>query len=545
MDHNPSYAELIHRIDMLEAEMDKGRATEASLKESEARYRKLYEKSKREEQLYRSLIHSSADAIVVYDVKGHAQYVSPTFTHIFGWTLKEVEGRRIPFLPEAERERTMAVIDEMIRNGTPCHGFETRRLTKDGRVLQVSISASLYFDDEKTPAGLLVILRDVSGRVKMERKLIQAQKLEAIGTLAGGIAHDFNNLLMGIQGNASLLLFKMAPGDPGREKLKNIEKYVQSGADLTKQLLAFARRGKYEITTMDVGCLLEDSAKMFGRTRKDVSLSVSFPEELWTIEADRGQMEQVLLNLYVNAGQAMPTGGKLFITAENAVLERHDVKPHNLLPGPFVKICVSDTGVGMNESIQEKIFDPFFTTKGMKRGTGLGLASAYGIVKNHNGILAVDSKIGEGATFSIFLPASPKAADTAFMVHQEVVKGTETVLLVDDEDMILDIGRQLLETLGYTILLARNGRKAVDLYGSRHPGIDAVILDMIMPDMGGADTYDQLKRIDPHVKVLLSSGYSQDGQAQQILDRGCRGFIQKPFKIEELSCKIREVLDGR
>ncbi len=544
MHNEPSHAELIRRIDMLEAEVAKCHATEASLKESEAHYRKLYEKSRREEQLYRSLLHSSADAIVIYDVEGRAQYVSPTFTRIFGWTLEEVEGRRIPFLPEAEEARTMAVIDEMIHNGKPCHGFETRRLTKDGRMLQVSISASLYFDDGEKPAGLLVILRDVSERVKMERKLIQAQKLEAIGTLAGGIAHDFNNLLMGIQGNASLLLFKMDPDDPGREKLKNIEKYVQSGADLTKQLLAFARRGKYEVTTMDVGHLLKDSAKMFGRTRKDVSLSVNWPQELWTIEADRGQMEQVLLNLYVNAGQAMPAGGKLFISAENVVLERNDVKPHNLLPGPFVKICVSDTGVGMNESIQEKIFDPFFTTKGMKRGTGLGLASAYGIVKNHNGILTVESKIGEGATFSIFLPASPKAADTTGMVREEVVRGTETVLLVDDEDMILDIGRQLMETLGYTILLARSGREAVELYRRRHSAIDAVILDMIMPDMGGADTYDQLKHIDPDIKVLLSSGYSQDGQAQQILNRGCRGFIQKPFKIEELSCKIREVLDG-
>jgi len=513
-----------------------------ALREEADRLRRRYERARRTEKLYRSLIHSSADAIVFYNLQGRVQYVNPAFTRLFGWTLEELEGGRIPFVPDSEEERSLDAIGKVLE-GELCHGFETRRLTRDGRQLDISISASCYMDHQDKPAGMLVILRDVSERVRMEKKLIQAQKLEAIGTLAGGIAHDFNNLLMGIQGNASLLLFNMDPDDPRRQKLKNIEKYVRSGADLTKQLLGFARRGKYEVKRLDLCRLLADGTRMFGRTRKDIRLLLNCADDLWSVRADRGQLEQVLLNLYVNAGQAMPEGGGLFIEAVNQPLDPRQAESLQIEPGPYVKISVRDTGVGMDEALQQKIFDPFFTTRAVGRGTGLGLASAYGIVKNHGGTLTVDSRRGEGAAFTIYLPASDLPADPVPLVPEDVVRGTGTLLLVDDEEMILDVGRQILQTLGYQVVVAGSGKEALAVFQERGNDIRAIILDMVMPEMSGAETFEGLKRIDPDVRVLLSSGYSRRGQAEKILQRGCRGFIQKPFRIEELSRKIQEILE--
>ena len=535
MNRKPTYQELQARVRTLTAEAD-------ALREEVDRLRRRFQEARRTEKLYRSLIHSSADAIVIYNLQGQAQYVNPAFTRLFGWTLADVEGRRIPFVPEEEEERSMAAIGKVLA-GELIHGFETRRLTRDGRRLHISISASCYMDHRDRPAGILVILRDVSARVRMEKKLIQAQKLEAIGTLAGGIAHDFNNLLMGIQGNASLLLFNMDPDDPQREKLKNIEKYVGSGAELTRQLLGFARRGKYEVRRLDVGRLLAEGSRMFGRTRKDIRIRLDCADDLWSVHADQGQLEQVLLNLYVNAGQAMPDGGRITIQAHNRQVDAQEAEALQIEAGPYVKISVRDTGVGMDEALQQKIFDPFFTTRAVGRGAGLGLASAYGIVRNHGGTLAVDSRSGEGAAFTIYLPASDRPAASHSPVPEEAAGGTGVLMLVDDEEMILDVGRQMIEALGYQALTARSGEEALAIFRKRRGDIRAVILDMVMPEMSGAETFEGLKRLDPDVRVLLSSGYSRRGQAEEILQRGCRGFIQKPFRIEDLSRRIVEVLE--
>ncbi len=534
MNTKPTYDQLKQRVDMLSEEA-------AALRSETDRLRRRYEKARRTEKLYRSLIHSSADAIVIYNLQGQVQYVNPTFTRLFGWTLEELQGGRIPFVPDSEKERSLDAIEKVLA-GELCHGFETRRLTRDGRLLYISISASGYKDHQDKLAGMLVILRDVTERVRMEKKLIQAQKLEAIGTLAGGIAHDFNNLLMGIQGNASLLLFNMDPDDPQCEKLKNIEKYVSSGAELTRQLLGFARRGKYEVKLLNVCKLLSEGTRMFGRTRKDISIALNCANGLWSVKADRGQLEQVLLNLYVNAGQAMPEGGRLFVEAGNKRLGPRQAESLQIEAGPYVTISVKDTGIGMDEALQQKIFDPFFTTRAMSRGSGLGLASAYGIIKNHGGTLTVESRQGEGAAFTIYLPASEQPAEPAPPARDDALRGSGILLLVDDEEMILDVGRQMIQALGYQAVIARSGKEAVEIFQEQGNDIQAVILDMVMPEMSGAETFERLKHIDPDVRVLLSSGYSRRGQAEEILERGCRGFIQKPFRIEELSRKIKAVL---
>jgi CheY-like chemotaxis protein len=263
------------------------------------------------------------------------------------------------------------------------------------------------------------------------------------------------------------------------------------------------------------------------------------------VEVDQGQIEQVMLNLYVNAGQAMPGGGELFLRTENVFLDDDYVKALHARPGHYVKISVEDNGVGMDEATRRRIFEPFFTTKEMGRGTGLGLASVYGIIKNHFGIIDVHSIKGEGTTFEIFLPASEKKVIRERTASEGMSQGHETVLLVDDEDMILDVGSQMLEKLGYRVITAHSGNQTLETYKKNQDRIDAVILDIIMPEMGGAETFDKLKALNPDVRVLLSSGYSIHGHATDILNRGCTGFIQKPFKIEDLSQKLREVFDAQ
>ncbi|MFC1488797.1 response regulator [Thermodesulfobacteriota bacterium] len=391
----------------------------------------------------------------------------------------------------------------------------------------------------------IVILNDVSDRKRMESQLMQAHRMEAIGTLAGGIAHDFNNLLMGIQGRISLMMMDTHTSHPHFEHLKGIEEHVKSAADLNKQLLGFARGGRYEVKPVDLNELSEKSFRMFARTKKEIVIHERYDENLWTAEVDQSQIEQVLLNLYVNAWQSMPGGGDISVQTENVIIDDNYASQYRVEPGKYVKISVIDTGVGMDEATQERIFDPFFTTKEMGRGTGLGLASAYGIVKNHSGFIEVHSEEDEGTTFSITLPASEKAPVKDENYYEEVIKGTETVLLVDDENIIIEIGQQILETLGYQVLLARGGKEAIDVYTKNRDEIDLVILDMVMPDMGGGDTFDNLKKINPDLKVLLSSGYSIDGQASKILERGCNGFIQKPFDLNSLSKKMREILNKR
>jgi PAS domain S-box-containing protein len=382
-------------------------------------------------------------------------------------------------------------------------------------------------------------------RTKLEAQLIHAQKMESLGTLAGGIAHDFNNLLTGILGNVSLVLMGMNGNSQYYERLKNVEEYVQRGSDLTKQLLGFARGGKYEIKATDLGTFIQKSSEMFGRTKKEIHIHYKIQEDLWFVEVDRGQMEQVLLNLYINSWQAMPGGGDMYISVENASLGLMEVSPYGINPGRFVKVTITDTGIGMDKETQTRIFEPFFTTKERGRGSGLGLASVYGIVKNHGGFIEVESEKNLGSSFIIFLPVSEKTeVDDDSIAKDEIRKGNENILVIDDEEMILNVGSKMLEGLGYKVMTATGGTQGLEIYDRSRGSIDLIILDMIMPDFSGKETFHALLRINPSVKVLLSSGYSIDGQAREIMQSGCKGFIQKPFTMLELSKKIRRVLDG-
>ncbi len=497
------------------------------------------------EERLKAVFEANPDPVVVYNTDGHPQYLNPAFSLVFGWTINDLRGKRIPFVPEDQKELTFSRIKALYESGEP-ERFETKRLAKDGQILDIFISAASIKDSEGHPFGMVVNLTDITQRKKMEAQFQAAQRMEAIGTLAGGIAHDFNNLLMGIQGNISIMLLNKNPGDTDYSNLKNIEQHVRKGADLARQLLGFAKGGKYEVKLLNLNELIKKESRMFGRTKKEIAIQGKYQKDIWTVMADQSQIEQVILNLYVNAWQAMDGGGNLYTGTQNVVLDKAYVEPYQVKPGKFVKFSVSDTGIGMDEKTQLKIFDPFFTTKKMGRGTGLGLSSVYGIVKNHGGFINVYSRKGEGATFNIYLPVVEGKGVVPSMEENDgpaISHGTETVLMIDDEEMITDVGGQMLESLGYRVITAGSGKEALDIFRQNHENIDMIILDMIMPRMGGGETYDAIKKIKPDVKVLLSSGYSLNGQAQEILDRGCNGFIQKPFRINNLSDKIRAVLN--
>jgi two-component system cell cycle sensor histidine kinase/response regulator CckA len=502
-------------------------AAEQALRESESKFRNLSEQS------------MTGIYLIQDDV---FRYVNKQFAEIFGYREEEIIGKKGPgdLAHGGDRPTVQENIEKRITGEVDSMHYEFRGTKSNGESVSVEVYGSRTTYQGK-PA-IIGTLLDISDRKRLETQLIQSEKMKAIGTLAGGIAHDFNNILMAIQGYTSLMLHLLDPGHAHYVKLKGIEELVTSGSDLTKQLLAFASGGTYEIRAADLNEIVRKTSNMFARTRKEITIQVHYDSEDPVVDVDSGQIEQMLLNLYVNAWQATPGGGTLILTTENVVLDRKFVRPFSVKPGKFAKISVTDSGMGMDEKTRERIFEPFFTTKKRDRGTGLGLASVYNIVVGHGGIIQVESEPGRGTTFYIYLPLSKRTVEKAAPVSQTVLKGKETVLLVDDEETVITVSRDMLEALGYSVLVAGSGQEACEVYRNNRELVDLVILDVIMPDMGGEETFIQLSRIDPSVCVILSSGYSLDGIATKIMDRGCRAFIQKPFTINVLSQKLREVL---
>ncbi len=423
--------------------------------------------------------------------------------------------------------------------------FETETVSQTlaGENINVLMSFQVPEAREKFE-NVLVSLTDISERKRLESQFFNAQKMEAIGTLAGGIAHDFNNLLMAIEGLASLILQDTGADHPHYATLTKIEKQVKNGAKLTAQLLGYARRERSGSALIDLNQVVRETAEAFGRTRKQIAISLDLDDALRPVEANPGQIEQVLLNLCVNAADAMSDGGRLSFKSTNATREVMQVRAYMPKHGEYVRLDVQDTGIGMDEATRERIFEPFFTTKEMGRGTGLGLASVFGIVKSLGGFIEVESEIERGTTFRIYLPASSRtlAADPQPAGEQPVMASSRTVLLVDDEEVVLDVGVRMLQHFGYAVLPAANGHEAMQIYTENKAKIDLVILDMVMPDMGGRVVYDRLKQCNSDVKVLLSSGYSLSGEAAEIMKSGCNGFIQKPFNIKELTTQIDQIL---
>ena len=501
--------------------------------------RRAEEQIRESEERYRILFDLSPQAIALTELhSGRLLDVNARFLEITGYEKGDVIGRSTAdlFYSPEDRQR---FLDEMEASGA-VRGLETVYRARDGTTIQALVfSRRIQLDQGPV---LLTIFLDMTRQKRLEAQLQQAQRLESIGTLAGGIAHDFNNLLMGIQGRTSLMLADLDGAHPHREQLESIEELVRSASDLTRQLLGFARGGKYEVKPTDLNELVSRSAEMFGRTRKDIRITLALPDDTPTVEADRRQIEQVLFNLFVNASHAMPGGGGIRIATGSVFLDEKEAPLRQANPGRYAFIRVADTGTGMDRATLQRIFDPFFTTKEVGRGTGLGLASAYGIVKNHGGFIEVTSTPGRGTTFQIHLPATATPVTESREPDRGLSLGSGTILIVDDERMVADVGAKMIEKLGYEALVARSGEEALDLYRKEGQRIDLVVLDMVMPGMGGGETFNRLRAMHPDVRVILSSGYSMEGRAMEILDRGCKGFIQKPFDLHELSARLEEVL---
>ena len=388
---------------------------------------------------------------------------------------------------------------------------------------------------------------ELTERKQLEQQLLQSQKMEAVGRLAGGVAHDFNNLLTVIIGFSQLLLLDCPAGSAQRELLEEIARASEQAATLTRQLLAFSRQQLLEVRVLDMNTVVAEVGKMLDRLiGEDIDLVTVQSKDLGRVKADPGQIEQVIMNLAVNARDAMPKGGKLTIEAANVELDEAFARDHlSLAPGPYIMLAMSDTGVGMDAKIQERIFEPFFTTKERGRGTGLGLSTVYGVVKQSGGSIWVYSEIGRGTTFKIYLPRVDevaKPAPPAFELEKRL-EGTETILLVEDAEAVRLLIRSTLKSKGYTVLETRHGNEALGILEQAGKPIDLVLTDVIMPGMSGRELAETVKKSHPDIRVLYMSGYTDDAVLRHgILEPG-NHFIQKPFRPVDLIRKVREVLD--
>jgi two-component system cell cycle sensor histidine kinase/response regulator CckA len=399
-------------------------------------------------------------------------------------------------------------------------------------------------DNEKS----IVLLMDITERKRFEDQLRRSQRLESIGTLAAGVAHDFNNLLTVIQGNADIMIMDLQQTHPHYERLKEILHQVQSAKRLTGQLLGYARKGRFEVRLLDLNQLIRETVETFGRTRKEISIGLELDPELELFEGDAGQIEQMVLNLLLNAGDAIPGQGVLNLHTRN--VSHQEILSDVFTPkeGSYVMISVRDTGTGMDPDTRERIFEPFFTTKEMGRGTGLGLASVYGTVKGHGGYIDVESEIGKGTTFTIYLPVkpSPGVEDRPDRLREDASVrplNRGTILLIDDEQAVRKVARDILHKLSFNVLSAESGREAIRLYRKNRERIVLAILDIVMPGMGGNEVFRELRRLGPDLRILLCSGYSIQGEADRLMGLGASGFIQKPFSLHGLEQAIDDILE--
>lgn len=526
-------------------------------KKNDSQYRQAIEKLQLSEKLlkaserkYRSLIESIPDIIFALELDGSIAYIGPRWKKILGHDEAEVLGKYfIHFIPAEEHAFMVQVFKEVRNQKKSVENIQVPFRQKDGPLRYFSASAAPLLDEQGRVVGTMGIARDITEWRKLEEQLRQAQKMESIGNLAGGIAHDFNNLLSGILGYASFAKKKMSVKDPLYHSMNSIERSAIQAAELTKQLLGFARRGKYQVKPINCNALIQDLTQFLKRTiDKRIKLEVALDPRLHLIEGDEMQLQQSLINICLNARDAMPSGGTLKIRTSNQTRSKNiDEKQRRWKEGDYVRITLSDTGLGMTPEVRSQIFEPFFTTKEPGRGTGLGLSMVYGIIQNHGGYIELRSDPGQGTSFEILLPASRELTiedGPPFSSCQELPKGSETILIVDDEELIRELGADILEDGGYKILLASNGEEAIHIYRKKRGKIALVILDMIMPGLGGKETFLKLKAINPKIKVLLSSGYSTNEGVGETLREGVGGFIQKPYRDEELIGKVREILDS-
>jgi two-component system cell cycle sensor histidine kinase/response regulator CckA len=492
-----------------------------------------------------TLIAKARDAILVRDAQDSITFWNEGAERLYGWTRVEAVGRKATNLlgPAAVQ---LAEASETTQAQGEWAG-ELQQLTKAGKEVIVMSSWTLVQNDARQPNSILVINTDVTKKKNLEAQLLHAQRMEGIGMVAGGVAHDFNNLLTVISGFTELVIGQMKPDDPSRDLLREVYKAGERAAKLTRQLLAFSRKQILVVQVLDLNCLVADAEKMLSRLiGEDVQMLTDLDPALGRVKADAGQIEQILLNLCVNARDAMPRGGRITIMTRNVELDDCYGREHPYVkPGQYVLLAVRDTGAGMDEATKARVFEPFFTTKDLGKGTGLGLATVFGIVKQSGGSVEFDSAPGCGTAFQIYLPRLQDGvpASNSHSVEQKAPRGTEALLLVDDDAAVRKLGKLALESFGYQVLDAADGAAALLLSAACQTPISLLITDVVMPGMSGRELADCLKALRPALKVLYVSGYTDDAVIRNGVATSGAAFLGKPITPQMLARKVRLVLD--
>lgn len=491
-------------------------------------------------------VSQSADAVAITDSAGCLQYVNPAFERITGYKRAEVLGRRSNFLEITGLDEALGGYDpKKVSMGEVWQGRVVGK-RKDGTPFHQNLTVSPVRDSSGQICNRVGVGQDIAQQVQLERQLLHAQKMEAIGTMAGGIAHDMNNVLQVTLGFSQLLLTEKAENDPEYTDLMRIFQAAKSGAELVQQLLTFSRKIEPKLIPIALNRQVMQTVKLLRRTiPRMVDIELKLSDDLPRINADPTQIEQVLMNLALNARDAMPDGGKLTFTTESVAINDEYCRLHvGAEPGEYILLTVSDTGPGMDKAFVEHIFEPFYTIKETGQGSGLGLAMVYGIVKQHGGHISCVSKVGRGTVFEVYFPVfDSKLEFDSGKTAITPVFGTETILLVDDGEFMRDLGARLLVKYGYKILVAENGREALDIFKKEKAEISMVILDLNMPEMGGKECLKELLKIDANLRVLVASGYSAEASIKESLKIGAKAHISKPYRMEELLKLVRKILD--
>jgi two-component system, cell cycle sensor histidine kinase and response regulator CckA len=554
---NKSAADLIKKVQELEKEVQ---AYKIALKRAESissdlqlhlnREKECNEQLVHNEHKYRQIIESIQEGYFETSLEGRISFVNQALIQISGYEREELVGAEFhDFTPPRTARAIASAFGKVLKTGKDVKVRNYEVFHKDGHTLIIEFSATLIRDQNGSAIGFRGILRDVSNQVKaaenekhMQAQLQQAQKMEALGTLAGGLAHGFNNVLMAIQGNLSIMRINFSSDGELQRHLERINHSAEKGGRLAKEILSFAKVGKFVVMSTDLNKIMKSTSRMFTRSNNRLEIHEIYEKKLWYTQVDRVQIGQVLLSLYMNAAEAMPNGGELYLQSENIYLDETYTKPFNNKPGRYVKISVTDSGNGLDREAKRRIFEPFFSPYRPIRYEGLGLAAAYGTIKSHHGMINVYSEKGHGTTFNIYLPASEKDLES-LPDGTEADKGSETVLIVDDDPVASRMGRDILERWGYRAMVADNGREAIEIYSEYKERIQLVLLDVILPDLSGDQVFFSLREIKPDVLVIAASGYNVNQQIAKLLNYGCADFIQKPFQSRALSSKVRAALD--
>ena len=494
-------------------------------------------------------LRNVSECLSVFDLKGNIIFVNESFINTYGYSKKELIGQSINKLHPSTNPRQIfkPIIEKTL---TENWEGELKAARKNGEAFTIYIRTSAVRDEEGAPIVIVSVARDITEKKQLENQLRQSQKMEAIGQLAGGIAHDFNNLLTVIEGYTELLFSNISDNDPAQNFVRQIKKAADRATALTGQLLAFSRRQILQPKTIDMNVLVGEMSILLKRLiGEDIEFTTLLSPDIGSIKADRSHMEQVLMNLAVNARDAMPDGGVLTVETRAVTLDSAPYEQHQsgIRKGSYVLLSISDTGVGMDDETRERVFEPFFTTKEKSKGTGLGLATVYGIVKQSGGHILLDSELGKGTTFKIYLPMIKSKATHKEQPEKEATNmhGTETLLVVEDEFMVRELVCDTLRTAGYTILEASNGKQAIEIFLKNETKIDMILTDVIMPEMSGRKMIETISQTHPTVLALYMSGYTDDAIIKHgVLDPGM-AYIQKPFSPKALIAKVKEVLENK